>query len=112
MAPFHDDELENTPPRSLVGADEYVKQPESGWKGTRSPTAPIYSPAPRSKASDTLLNTGLAGMFSPRKDLKSNIVLEDTRGGDVESNVQDGVRSEFADMNLVRWHSYLVFKLF
>lgn len=92
------EEPDNTPPRSLVDPDEF-ERPESIRNGARSP--PIYSPVPRSKASDTLLNPGMAGMFSPRKDFKDNGFVEEIHGDDVNSNVQDGVRSELGEMKSV-----------
>lgn len=52
----------------------------------------MFSPPPRSKASDTLLNTG--GVFSPQKGSKYNGFVEEVELDDANSNVQDGVRSE------------------
>jgi len=83
-------EPDNTPPRSLADLDEYRFEPTRN--GVRSP--PMFSPPPRSKASDTLLNTG--GVFSPRKGSKYNGFVEEVEVevDDVNSNAQDGVRSE------------------
>ncbi len=85
-------EPDNTPPRSLADPDEYMNRLEPIRNGVRSP--PMFSPPPRSKASDTLLNTG--GMFSPRKGSKYNGFVEEVEVevDDVNSNAQDGVRSE------------------
>jgi hypothetical protein len=98
------EEPDNTPPRSLVDPDEY-ERPASIRNGARSPQ--IYSPLPRSKASDTLLNPAMAGMFSPRKDSNAN-GIEEINGDDVNSNVQDGVRSEFGEMKAVRRNTHIL----
>jgi hypothetical protein len=93
------EEPDNTPPRSMVDPDEY-ERPESIRNG-----AQMYSPVPKSKASDTLLNTGMAGVFSPKKDFKANSFVEEVNGDDVNSNAQDGVRSELGEMKAVRCNS-------
>lgn len=92
------EEPDDTPPRSMADPDEY-ERPESIRNGIRSPQ--VYSPVPRSKASDTLLNTGMAGMFSPRKDFKTNGLVEEINGEDASSNIQDGVRSELGEVKAV-----------
>jgi len=99
------DEPDNSPPRSMADPDEYRSKAESIRNGTRSPQ--IYSPAPRSKASETLLNPG--GMFSPRNGVKSNKLIEEVHGDDADSNVQDGVRSEIGEMVAVRLISNICF---
>lgn len=93
------EEPDDTPPLSLVDPDEFERA-KSIRNGARSPQ--IYSPAPRSKTSETLLNTGMAGMLSPRKDFKIQDLVEEVNGDDANSNVQDGIRSELGEMKAVR----------
>ncbi|KAF9527379.1 hypothetical protein CPB83DRAFT_768808 [Crepidotus variabilis] len=88
------EEPDNTPPRSLADPDDYQGKAESVRSGGRTPQ--LYSPVPRSKASETLLNTG--GMFSPRKDVKVNGLIQEVRDDDADSNVQEGMRSELGEM--------------
>ncbi|KAF8160625.1 hypothetical protein B0H34DRAFT_857242 [Crassisporium funariophilum] len=90
-------EPDNTPPRSVADANEYRGRAESTRNGARSPQ--IYSPAPKSKASETLINpNGLVGMHSPRNGVKTNGHHDAQDGDDVDSNVQEGVRSEVGEM--------------
>lgn len=98
------EEPDYTPPRSMVDPDEFSNRSkaESVRSGVRSPV--IHSPAPRSKASETLLNNG--GMFSPRKDAKTNGFIQELRDDDLDSNVQEGMRSELGEMMTVssKWY--------
>jgi len=94
------EEPDNTPPRSVADPDDYVKRAESVRNGTRSPQ--IYSPAPRSKVSDTIL--GAAGgtpLFRNGEELKSNGRHDNIYDDDADSNVQEGVRSEMGDGMMV-----------
>lgn len=93
------EEPDDTPPRSLADTDEFASRAGSVRSDTRSPR--IHSPVPRSKASETLLNT--AGMFSPRKDVKPSGLIQEIRDDDdADSNVQEGMRSELGEMMPVR----------
>ncbi|KIM45431.1 hypothetical protein M413DRAFT_66595 [Hebeloma cylindrosporum] len=86
------EEPDNTPPRSVADPDDYVKNAES----VRSPQ--IYSPAPRSRASDTILGgAGGTPLFGNREEVKSNGRHNDIYDDDADSNVQEGVRSEMGD---------------
>lgn len=84
----------NTPPRSLVDPGEYRKS-GSIHNGNGRHTPQIYSPAPRSKASDTLINPG-GGLFSPQTVVKANEHVE-LDNEDADSNVQEGMRSELGE---------------
>jgi hypothetical protein len=91
------------PPRSVADARELRSRAESA----RSRSPPIYSPAPtpKSKASATLI--GPNG-FGTRTGSKVNAGRDDEAGDDVDSNVQDGVRSEVGEMvPLVRFKAYV-----
>lgn len=86
------DEPDNTPPRSMVDPNEYRSKAGSVRTGTRSPG--IYSPAPRSKNSDALLELANSPMSYTNRNganLQTNGHDDD---GDADSNVQDGLRSE------------------
>ena len=85
-------DVSNTPPRSLVDPNEFPRKPGSALSGARSQ---LYSPAPRSKASETLLNNG--GMFSPRKEFKGADLIQEVVDDDAESNVQEGVQTEIGE---------------
>ncbi|KDR75025.1 hypothetical protein GALMADRAFT_268571 [Galerina marginata CBS 339.88] len=87
------DEPDNSPPRSMADPDEYRK-PESIHNGRHTPQ--IYSPAPRSKASDTLINPG-AGIYSPRNGVKAINHVEEVDNEDADSNIQEGIRSELGE---------------
>ena len=94
------EEPDNTPPRSVADPDDYVTKAESVRNGTRSPQ--IYSPAPRSKVSDTILGAGGGTpLFGNREEVKSNGHHNDIHDDDADSNVQEGIRSEMGDAMLV-----------
>ena len=89
------EEPDNAPPRSVADASELRNRAESA----RSRSPPIYSPAPKSKASATLIGPNGFGTSHPeRTGSKVNAGREDVAGDDVDSNVQDGVRSEVGEM--------------
>lgn len=89
------EEPDNDPPRSVADASELRNRAESAH--SRSP--PIYSPAPKSKASATLIGPNGFGTSHPqRTGSKDNAGRDDVAGDDVDSNVQDGVRSEVGEM--------------
>lgn len=91
------EEPDNTPPRSLADPDDYVNKAESVRTGTR-----IYSPAPRSKVSDTILGAGGGTpLFGNREEVRSNGRHNDNHDDDVDSNVQEGVRSEMGDAMVI-----------
>lgn len=94
------EEPDNTPPRSVADPDDYVKRTESIRNDTRSPQ--IYSPAPRSKVSDTILGAGGGTpLFGNREEVKSNGRHNDIYDDDADSNVQEGIRSEMGDAMMV-----------
>ena len=99
------EEPDNDPPRSVADASEVRSRAESA----RSRSPPIYSPAPKSKASATLIGPNGFGTSLPqRTGSKVNAGRDDEAGDDVDSNVQDGVRSEVGEMvPLVRFKSYV-----
>jgi hypothetical protein len=90
------EEPDNDPPRSVTDANELRSRAESA----RSRSPPIYSPAPKSKASATLIGPNSFGTGHPqRTGSKVNVGRDDVAGGDdVDSNVQDGVRSEVGEL--------------
>ncbi|KAF9568244.1 hypothetical protein CPC08DRAFT_679876 [Agrocybe pediades] len=89
------EEPDNTPPRSLADLEDYQKA--LSVTSSRHTPQQIYSPVPKSKASDTLLNPG-AALMSPRNLMKSppNVVHE-VEDMDAQSNIQDGMRSELGE---------------
>ena len=90
-----DGEPDNDPPRSVADASELRSRAESA----RSRSPPIYSPAPKSKASATLIDPNGFGTSHPqRTGSKVNVGRDDLAGEDVDSNVQEGVRSEVGEM--------------
>jgi len=94
------EEPDNTPPRSVADPNDYIKRAESVRNDTRSPR--IYSPAPRSNTSNTILRAaGGTPLFGMREEVKSNGRHNDVYDDDADSNVQEGVRSEMGDALLV-----------
>lgn len=92
------DEPDNSPPRSMVDPAEY-RSKASSQAGMRSPQA-IYPPAPRSKNGD-----GMLGLANSPINYANRQVYHQQGGGsidgdDVDSNVQDGLRSENGDTML------------
>ena len=89
------EEPDNDPPRSVADASELRSRAESA----RSRSPPIYSPAPKSKASATLIGPNGFGLSHPqRTGSQVNAGHDDVVGDDVDSNVQEGVRSEVGEM--------------
>ena len=89
------EELDNTPPRSVADASELRSRAESA----RSRSPRIYSPAPKSKASATLIGPNGFGTSHPQRTGSNvNAGRDDVAGDDVDSNVQEGVRSEVGEM--------------
>ena len=89
------EEPDNAPPRSVADASELRSRAESA----RSRSPPIYSPAPKSKASATLIGpNGFGTSYPERAGSKINAGRDDVAGDDVDSNVQDGVRSEVGEI--------------
>ena len=88
------EEPDNDPPRSVADASERRSRAESAH--SRSP--PIYSPAPKSKASATLIGPNGFGTSHPQRTGSKVDAGRDDVGDDVDSNVQDGVRSEVGEM--------------
>ena len=106
------EEPDNAPPRSVTDASEFRNRAESA----RSQSPPIYSPAPKSKASATLIGPNGFGTSHPqRTSSKVNAGRDDVAGDDVDSNVQEGVRSEVGEivppvrLNLLLFSLYIVF---
>ena len=91
---MHQAEPYQTPPRSVLELDGYAKPP-SAVNGNGRQTPQAYSPAQRSKASDTLINPGF-GLFSPHSLVKTNGHIE-LDNEDADSNVQEGMRSELGE---------------
>ncbi|KJA20070.1 hypothetical protein HYPSUDRAFT_838373 [Hypholoma sublateritium FD-334 SS-4] len=90
---MQDDRPNNTPPRSMADPDEYASKAGSINSGTRTPQQ-LFSPAPRSKISDILLDPPLS-----RNGLKAPSHIEEVdERDDVNSNVQVGTRSELGEM--------------
>jgi hypothetical protein len=90
------EEPDDTPPRSVADPDDYMNKAGSVRNGTRSPQ--IYSPAPRSNASNTILvAAGGNPNFEAREKVRSNGRHDDIYDEDADSNVQEGVRSEIGD---------------
>ena len=94
------EEPDNAPPRSVADASELRSRAESA----RSRSPRIYSPAPKSKASATLIGPNGFGTSHPqRAGSKVTAGRDDMAGDDVDSNVQEGVRSEVGEITpLVR----------
>lgn len=93
---MQDDRPNNTPPRSMADPDEYPSKAGSINNGTRTPQQ-LFSPAPRSRISDILLDPPLS-----RNGLKAPSHIEEVdERDDVNSNVQDGTRSELGEMPVV-----------
>ncbi|KAF8902938.1 hypothetical protein CPB84DRAFT_1836052 [Gymnopilus junonius] len=89
-------EPDNIPPRSAVDPDEYRKA-EFMYNGNGQHTpAQLFSPAPRSKASDTLIDPG-AGLFSPQQTIVKTNGHVELDNEDADSNVQEGIRSELGE---------------
>jgi len=88
------EDLDNDPPRSVADANESRSRAASTRSGARSPQ--IYSPAPKSKASGTLIGPNGFGTSYQRAGSKVN--AGHNAGDDVDSNVQEGVRSELGEM--------------
>ena len=89
------EEPDNAPPRSVADASEFRSRAESA----RSRSPQIYSPAPKSKASATLIGPpGFENAYPQKTGSKVNVVPDDIAADDVDSNVQDGVRSEVGEM--------------
>lgn len=84
------EEPDNAPPRSVADASEFQNRAESA----RSHSPVIYSPAPKSKASVTLIGPNGFGTSHPQRSSKVN----DIAGDEVDSNVQEGVRSEVGEI--------------
>jgi hypothetical protein len=106
------EEPDNAPPRSVTDASEFRNRAESA----RSQSPPIYSPAPKSKASATLIGPNGFGTSQPQRNgSKVNAGRDDVAGDDVDSNVQEGVRSEVGEiiplvrLNLLPFSLYVVF---
>lgn len=80
----------------MADPDEYQSKVESIDNGTRTPQQ-LFSPAPRSRISDTLLDPPLS-----RNGLKAPSHIEEVdERDDVNSNVQVGTRSELGEMPVV-----------
>ena len=94
------EEPDNAPPRSVADASDLRSRAES----VRSHSPQIYSPAPKSKASATLIGPNGFGTSHPqRAGSKITAGRDDIAGDDVDSNVQEGVRSEVGEITpLVR----------
>lgn len=92
------EEPDNTPPRSVADPNEFRSRAESTRGGARSPQ--VYSPAPKSKASDTLINpNGFGGGYIQRTGSKVNAGHNDeVVGDDMDSNIQVGERSEVGEI--------------
>ncbi|KAF8813971.1 hypothetical protein BYT27DRAFT_7334973 [Phlegmacium glaucopus] len=91
------EEPDNAPPGSVVDADEFRSRAASTRSGARSPQ--IYSPAPKSKASGTLIGPNGFGTSYQRAGSKVNAGHnDDIPGDDVDSNAQEGVRSEVGEI--------------
>ena len=89
------EEPDNAPPRSVADASELRSRAES----VHSQSPPIYSPAPKSKASATLIGPNGFGTSHPKRTgSKVNAGRDDVAGDDVDSNVQEGVRSEVGEI--------------
>jgi hypothetical protein len=89
------EEPDDAPPRSVADASEFRNRAESA----RSKSPPIYSPAPKSKASATLLGpNGFGTSHQQRTGSRVNAGRDDVAGDDVDSNVQEGVRSEVGEI--------------
>lgn len=89
------EEPDNAPPRSVADASEFRSRAESA----RSRSPRIYSPAPKSKASVTLIGpNGFPQAHAQRNGSNINGDHDDIVGEDADSNVQEGVRSEVGEM--------------
>jgi hypothetical protein len=88
------EEPDDAPPRSVADANELRSRAESA----RSRSPRVYSPAPKSKASATLIDpNGFATSYPPRTGSKVNVGCDDVAGDDADSNVQEGMRSEVGE---------------
>lgn len=88
------EEPDDAPPRSVADASEFRSRAESA----RSRSPRVYSLAPKSKASATLIDpNGFGTSYPPRTGSKVNVGHDDVAGDDVDSNVQDGLRSEVGE---------------
>jgi hypothetical protein len=87
------EELDNAPPRSVADPNEFRSRAESVRSGARSPQ--IYSPSPKSKAGGTLVTPDDFGKAYSGSKVNAG---RDDIGEDVDSNVQEGVRSEVGEM--------------
>lgn len=84
-------EVDRTPPRSMVDPNEYRSRSGSAWNGLASPK--IHSPAPKSRASELLeLANSPMSYTNLNGGVKDQHAEEDD--GDADSNIQDGLRSE------------------
>ncbi|KAF8176804.1 hypothetical protein BJ912DRAFT_1133217 [Pholiota molesta] len=87
-----DDTPDNTPPRSIADPDEYPRKPESVRNGSRTPQ--VFSPTPRSRINESLLELPPQGNGSRAPSHVGEIY----EGDDAHSNIQVGERSEMGDM--------------
>ena len=88
------EELDDAPPRSVADESEFRNRAESA----RSHSPQMYSPAPKSKASATLIGpNGFGTSYPQRTGSKVNAGRDDIAGDDVDSNAQEGVRSEVGE---------------
>lgn len=109
-----DGEIDATPPRSMIGAEDAEERRagsvvsirngngigNGSVNGGNNAVPPqIYSPVPRSRASDTLINpNNMTIPFSPRSGVKSNKpLIQEVDNEDARSNEQDGMRSELGE---------------
>lgn len=86
------DEPDNTPPRSLIDPNEIRSRSGS----VRNGNGALYSPAPRSHNSDVLQELANS-QLSYTNRYGNGAHPDHNDDGDVESNVQDGMRSEAGD---------------
>lgn len=77
------DEVDNTPPRSMYDPTEYRSKAGTARTGPMSPR--LYSPVPKSRNGGTLLDVARE---------------QDERDDDVDSNIQEGRRSEAGETAL------------
>ena len=103
------EEPDDAPPRSVADASELRNRAESA----RSRSPQIYSPAPKSKASATLIDPNSFGTSHPRTGSKVNVGRDGIAGDDADSNVQEGMRSEVGEaipsVRLIYLYIYIVF---
>lgn len=91
------EEPDATPPRSIADPSEFRAA------SARSRSPPIHSPAPKSRASATLIGPNGFGQNYPQRagskvDPGHDDAVADIAADDVDSNVQEGVRSEVGEM--------------